>query len=149
MIHLFHVVAGGLLLAVAGVATATDDWAQQDQQATAAYRVGDYVTARDHALQALAIAERDHADGPGAARLASSLNALALVLQASGDDDGARPLLERAVTVAAQALGDLQVLAARGRRAVRGHLGADVTAGLARLTDMVQAASEAAPQTDK
>ena len=106
MIHLFHVVAGGLLLAVAGVATATDDWAQQDQQATAAYRVGDYVAARDHALQALAIAERDHADGPGAARLASSLNALALVLQASGDDDGARPLLERAVTVAVQALGE-------------------------------------------
>ena len=40
----------------------------------------------------------------------------------------------------AQALGDLQVLAARGRRALRVHLGGDVAGGLSRLADMVRAA---------
>ena len=44
------------------------------------------------------------------------------------------------VVKAAQARGDLQVLAARGRRALRVHLGPDVSAGLERLTDMVRAA---------
>ena len=44
------------------------------------------------------------------------------------------------VVKAAQALGDLQVLAARGRRLLRVHLGADVAAGLERLTGMVEAA---------
>ncbi len=41
---------------------------------------------------------------------------------------------------AAQARGDFEVLADRGRRALRIHLGADVGAGLARLGDMVRAA---------
>jgi transaldolase / glucose-6-phosphate isomerase len=37
------------------------------------------------------------------------------------------------VVKAAQARGDFEVLAERGRRALRVHLGADVTAGLAPL----------------
>jgi transaldolase/glucose-6-phosphate isomerase len=41
---------------------------------------------------------------------------------------------------AAQARGDLQVLAERGRRALRVHLGADVPRGLARLHQAVRAA---------
>jgi len=41
------------------------------------------------------------------------------------------------VVKAAQARGDFGVLAERGRRAVRVHLGADVTAGLAALTEAV------------
>src|SRR5213083_3061467 len=37
----------------------------------------------------------------------------------------------------AQALGDLQVLKRRGRRALRVHLGADIDAGLAALVDAI------------
>jgi transaldolase/glucose-6-phosphate isomerase len=39
---------------------------------------------------------------------------------------------------AAQARGDFDVLAARGRRALRVHIGADVARGLAALTAAVQ-----------
>ena len=38
---------------------------------------------------------------------------------------------------AAQARGDFQVLADRGRRALRVHLGADVAAGLRQLADLI------------
>jgi len=41
---------------------------------------------------------------------------------------------------AAQARGDFDVLAERGRRALRVHLGSDVAAGLARLHKAVAAA---------
>ena len=44
------------------------------------------------------------------------------------------------VVKTAQAIGDLQVLTARGRRALRVHLGGDVAGGLLRLADMVRAA---------
>lgn len=44
------------------------------------------------------------------------------------------------VVKAAQARGDFQVLAERGRRALRVHLGANVQAGLAQLADAVQQA---------
>jgi transaldolase / glucose-6-phosphate isomerase len=44
------------------------------------------------------------------------------------------------VVKAAQARGDLEVLAERGRRALRVHLGSDVAAGLVRLRDAVRAA---------
>jgi transaldolase/glucose-6-phosphate isomerase len=44
------------------------------------------------------------------------------------------------IVKAAQARGDLQVLAERGRRALRVHLGADVNAGLAKLGEAVRAA---------
>ncbi|HUO35618.1 MAG TPA: bifunctional transaldolase/phosoglucose isomerase [Candidatus Acidoferrum sp.] len=44
------------------------------------------------------------------------------------------------VVKAAQARGDFQVLASRDRRALRIHLGADVSAGLAQLNDAVQKA---------
>jgi transaldolase / glucose-6-phosphate isomerase len=44
------------------------------------------------------------------------------------------------VVKAAQARGDFQVLADRGRRALRVHLGRDVKAGLAKLTSAVEAA---------
>jgi transaldolase/glucose-6-phosphate isomerase len=44
------------------------------------------------------------------------------------------------VVKAAQARGDFQVLAKRGRRALRVHLGTDVKAGLATLAEAVQRA---------
>ncbi|MBZ5618942.1 MAG: bifunctional transaldolase/phosoglucose isomerase [Acidobacteriia bacterium] len=44
------------------------------------------------------------------------------------------------VVKAAQARGDFQVLADRGRRALRVHLGADVDAGLRQLADLVKGA---------
>lgn len=44
------------------------------------------------------------------------------------------------VVIAAQAAGDLAVLEARGRRALRVHLGKDVVAGLKTLSDAVEAA---------
>jgi hypothetical protein len=44
------------------------------------------------------------------------------------------------VVKAAQARGDFQVLAERGRRALRVHLGSDVDAGLAVLAAAVQKA---------
>ena len=43
------------------------------------------------------------------------------------------------VVKAAQARGDFDVLAERGRRALRVHLGADVGAGLARLARAIEA----------
>ena len=67
-----------------------------------------------------------------------------VVLQVTCDDVPDLPIPGRGYTFgvvkAAQARGDLEVLAARGRRALRVHLGPDVTAGLERLTDLVQAA---------
>ena len=64
-------------------------------------------------------------------------------LQVTCDDAVDLPIPGRGhtfgVVQAAQALGDLQVLAARGRRALRVHLGSDATDGLERLTNMVQA----------
>ena len=44
------------------------------------------------------------------------------------------------VVKAAQARGDFQVLAERGRRALRVHLGADVAAGLRQLGSLVKGA---------
>jgi hypothetical protein len=44
------------------------------------------------------------------------------------------------VVKAAQARGDFQVLAERGRRALRVHLGADVNAGLAQLSPAIKKA---------
>jgi transaldolase / glucose-6-phosphate isomerase len=41
---------------------------------------------------------------------------------------------------AAQARGDFQVLAERGRRALRAHLGADLEAGLAQLKKAIDQA---------
>ena len=70
--------------------------------------------------------------------------ATGVFLQVTCDDAADLPIPGRGYTFgvvqAAQALGDLQILAARGRRALRVHLGSDVTAGLERLTNMVQAA---------
>ena len=69
--------------------------------------------------------------------------ATGVFLQVTCDNAADLPIPGRGYTFgvvqAAQALGDLQVLAARGRRALRVHLGSDVTAGLERLTNMVQA----------
>jgi len=44
------------------------------------------------------------------------------------------------IVKAAQARGDFEVLAERGRRALRVHLGADVPAGLAKLESAMTAA---------
>ncbi|MDP6581951.1 MAG: hypothetical protein QF681_14960, partial [Vicinamibacterales bacterium] len=69
-------------------------------------------------------------------------------LQVTCDDVADLPIPGRGYTFgvvkAAQASGDLQVLAARGRRALRVHLGTDVGAGLERLDGMVRAAMVAA-----
>jgi len=45
------------------------------------------------------------------------------------------------IVKAAQARGDLEVLAARGRRALRAHLGADVAAGLRALGQAMEQAT--------
>ena len=70
--------------------------------------------------------------------------ATGVFLQVTCDDPADLPIPGRGYTFgvvkAAQALGDLQVLAARGRRALRVHLDADVGAGLERLTALVRTA---------
>ena len=64
-----------------------------------------------------------------------------LFLQITCDEAEDLPVPGRPYTFgtvkAAQARGDFEVLAARGRRALRVHLGPDVSAGLARLRDLV------------
>lgn len=93
-----------LLLAMPATAYPADAWTQLDQQVTAHYRSGDVAQALASAQQALALAEREYASGPNAARLATSLNALALMVQAQNDDAQAQALLERAVSVSEKAL---------------------------------------------
>jgi transaldolase/glucose-6-phosphate isomerase len=65
-------------------------------------------------------------------------------LQVTCDDAVDLPVPEQKYTFgvvkAAQARGDFQVLAERGRRALRVHLESDVAAGLATLTTAVQKA---------
>lgn len=65
-------------------------------------------------------------------------------LQITCDDAADLPVPEQKYTFgivkAAQARGDFEVLAERGRRALRVHLGADVNAGLAQLQTAVRAA---------
>ncbi len=67
-----------------------------------------------------------------------------VVLQITADDAKDLPVPGEKYTFgtvkAAQARGDFDVLAERGRRALRVHLGADVDAGLARLARAVDAA---------
>jgi len=67
-----------------------------------------------------------------------------LFLQITADDAQDLPVPGQKYTFgvvkAAQARGDFAVLAERGRRALRIHLGADVTAGLKQLRDLVGAA---------
>jgi hypothetical protein len=64
-------------------------------------------------------------------------------LQITCDDAQDLPVPEQKYTFgivkAAQARGDFQVLADRKRRALRVHLGSDVNAGLAKLTELVKA----------
>ena len=65
-------------------------------------------------------------------------------LQVTCDDDSDLPVPNQKYTFglvkAAQARGDFEVLAQRGRRALRVHLGADVSSGLAKLNDAIVAA---------
>jgi transaldolase/glucose-6-phosphate isomerase len=65
-------------------------------------------------------------------------------LQITSDDDADLPIPGRSYTFglvkAAQARGDFEVLAERGRRALRVHLGADVLAGLKMLRKLVERA---------
>jgi transaldolase / glucose-6-phosphate isomerase len=65
-------------------------------------------------------------------------------LQITCDDANDLPVPNQKYTFgvvkAAQARGDFEVLAERGRRALRVHLGADVEAGLTRLSEAVKAA---------
>jgi transaldolase/glucose-6-phosphate isomerase len=65
-----------------------------------------------------------------------------VILQITADDVRDLPVPNAKYTFgivkSAQARGDFEVLAERGRRALRVHLGQDVAAGLARLRDAVK-----------
>ena len=65
-----------------------------------------------------------------------------VVLQITCDDAEDLPVPGQkysfGIVKAAQARGDFDVLAERGRRALRVHLGADVGAGLAMLTETIR-----------
>ncbi len=67
-----------------------------------------------------------------------------VVLQITADDASDLPVPGEKYTFgvvkAAQARGDFDVLAERGRRALRVHLGPDVQAGLQRLAELVEQA---------
>ena len=94
-----------LLLLALTTAAAVDDWTRLDQQSAERYRSGDYAAALDSAQQALTLAERSAAAfGPGKARVATSLNVLALIHQAQGQLDEAIAEFERAVTIGESAL---------------------------------------------
>jgi len=64
-----------------------------------------------------------------------------VVLQITSDDEVDVAIPDQrysfSVVKAAQARGDFDVLAERGRRALRVHVGGDVTAGLQQLCDIV------------
>ena len=64
-----------------------------------------------------------------------------VILQITCDDANDLPVPQQKFTFgivkAAQARGDFQVLSDRGRRALRVHLGADVNAGLKKLTTAI------------
>ncbi|MEJ0098427.1 MAG: tetratricopeptide repeat-containing protein [Pseudomonadota bacterium] len=104
MVHRNCWLAVALLSWVNAAAAAPDEWTRLDQQTAAQYQARDYVAAAVSAQQALVLAERDSDAGPGAVRLATSLNALALIEQAQGRLGEAQTLLERALTVAEKAL---------------------------------------------
>lgn len=93
-----------LLALAANVAAAPDEWTRLDEQAGAQYRAREYAAALTSAQQALVIAERDGISGSAMARLAASLNTLALIHQAQGRLAEAQPLLERALAISLQAL---------------------------------------------
>jgi transaldolase/glucose-6-phosphate isomerase len=112
-------------------------------------------TAHEAALQALRRAMRDAKKvatclGFGPRFLHSTGQAYkggpntGVFLQITADDAEDLPVPGQKYTFgivkAAQARGDLQVLAERGRRALRAHLGADVAAGLATLEKAVRQA---------
>src|SRR5262249_34874488 len=67
-------------------------------------------------------------------------------LQVTGDDANDLPVPNQKYTFglvkAAQARGDFEVLAERGRRALRVHLGNDVAAGLQQLSNYIKQALE-------
>ncbi len=90
------------LLLASTTVLAADAWTQLDQQFATQYRAGDYAAALVSAQRALVVAEQQPA--AGAARVVSSLNALALVLQAQGQYDEAQLLLERALRESEHAL---------------------------------------------
>jgi transaldolase/glucose-6-phosphate isomerase len=68
-------------------------------------------------------------------------------IQLTADDRNDLPVPGQPYTFStlkqAQALGDFRSLAARGRRAVRVHLGADVAAGLRRVRELIEGGSAA------
>ena len=92
-----------LLLSTAATA-ATDEWTRLDRQAGDLYRSGSYSEASTRAERAIALAERESASTAGKARLATSLNTLALIHQSQAQYDEAQQLLERAIATADAAL---------------------------------------------
>jgi CHAT domain-containing protein/tetratricopeptide (TPR) repeat protein len=70
---------------------------------TELYKAGKYAEARPHFRRALAI--REKALGPDHPDVATSLNNLAMLLQAKGDYAGAEPLYRRTLAVREKALG--------------------------------------------
>lgn len=93
-----------ILLTTPAMSESPDAWTLLDQQASTQYRSGDYASALASAQQALILAERDAASKSGSMRLATSLNALALIHQAEGRFAEAQPLLERALQISMQSL---------------------------------------------
>jgi transaldolase/glucose-6-phosphate isomerase len=109
--------------------------------------------ANDRELQALRLAVRDAKKvattlgyGPRFLHSTGQLHKggpnTGVFLQITADDAEDLPIPGQKATFGvlkqAQALGDFAVLAERGRRLLRVHLGADVTGGLARLRELVQ-----------
>jgi transaldolase/glucose-6-phosphate isomerase len=112
--------------------------------------------ANDRELQAVRLAVRDSRRvattlgyGPRFLHSTGQLHkggpATGVFLQVTADDAEDLPIPGQKYTFGAlkqaQALGDFQVLAERGRRLLRVHLGADVAGGLARLRDLVRRAT--------
>jgi len=74
-----------------------------DVQGRSLHLIGSYQEARRYVEASLAI--REQALGPDHPDVAVSLNNLAVLLRAQGDDTGARPLFERALAIRERALG--------------------------------------------
>ena len=90
-----------LVILLCSLSAVADEWVQQDRQFNDQYRSGQYAEAKRSAEQALATAQRSPASNAAKARQVTSLNALALVNRAEGDDDAAaEALLKRALVIA-------------------------------------------------
>jgi len=100
--HTFLLILGLLAFSLPSLAE-TADWQQFQSQATQAYQDGNYLLAEHTIQQAIRVAEK--ADN-GAAYKASSLNMLAYIYSAQGQDDQALQAINQAVKLSRQAFGE-------------------------------------------